>query len=122
MGNVNWASVYDRYRHAVHSASEPYGAAQDEVAGALVLDVRRSEVFKDAPTQLKGASWHDPAQVDTWVDSLPSDRDVVVYCVYGHEVSRATAMRLRASGLRARFLRAGIDGWQAAGRDLETRA
>lgn len=121
MGNIDWAAVYERYQHAVHGASEPYGATQDEVAGALVLDVRRREVFDDAPTQLAGARWHDPAQVVTWADSLPSDRDVIVYCVAGHEVSRATAMRLRASGLRARFLPGGIDGWQAAGRDVETK-
>jgi Fe-Mn family superoxide dismutase len=43
---------------------------------------------------------------------------VVVYCVYGHEVGRATAMRLRARGLDARFLRGGIDGWKTAGRPL----
>jgi Fe-Mn family superoxide dismutase len=43
---------------------------------------------------------------------------VVVYCVHGHEVSRSTAMQLRAAGLRARFLRGGIEGWQAAGLPL----
>ena len=46
---------------------------------------------------------------------LPVDRDVIVYCVYGHEVGRATALRLRAAGVDARYLRGGIDGWQAAG-------
>ena len=49
------------------------------------------------------------------------DREVVVYCVYGHEVGRATALRLRAAGLKARYLRGGIDGWQAAGRPLTAR-
>lgn len=46
---------------------------------------------------------------------LPIDRAVIVYCVYGHEVGRSTAMRLRAAGLNARYLQGGIDGWQAAG-------
>ena len=41
-----------------------------------------------------------------------------VYCVYGHEVSRATAMRLRAAGVKARYLRGGIDSWQSAQRPL----
>jgi Fe-Mn family superoxide dismutase len=49
---------------------------------------------------------------------LPSDREIVVSCVYGHEVGRTTALRLRAAGLNARFLRGGIDGWQAAGLPL----
>jgi Fe-Mn family superoxide dismutase len=43
---------------------------------------------------------------------------VVVYCVHGHEVSRATALRLRSAGVNARYLRGGIDGWRTAGRPL----
>jgi Fe-Mn family superoxide dismutase len=46
---------------------------------------------------------------------------VVVYCVFGHEVGRSTALRLRAAGLNARYLRGGIDGWQAAGRPLANK-
>jgi Fe-Mn family superoxide dismutase len=46
---------------------------------------------------------------------------VVVYCVHGHEVSRATALRLRAAGLDARFLRGGIAAWEAAGLPLQPR-
>jgi len=121
MENIDWANVYERYQLAVHGASEPFGATQDEVAGALVVDVRRAGVVKDAPTRLTGATWRDPATVDSWVGDLPSDQEVVVYCVYGHEVGRATALRLRAAGLRARYLRGGIDGWQAAGRALEPK-
>ena len=41
--------------------------------------------------------------------------------VYGHEVGRSTAMRLRAMGLDARYLRGGFDGWQAAGRPVEAK-
>jgi Fe-Mn family superoxide dismutase len=52
---------------------------------------------------------------------LPADKEIVVYCVYGHEVGRATALRLRGQGLKARFLRGGIDGWQAAGRPVDPK-
>lgn len=121
MENIDWANVYGRYQLAVHGASEPFGATQDEVAGALVVDVRRAGVFEDAETRLPGAAWRDPATVDRWAGDLPVDRDLVVYCVYGHEVGRATALRLRAAGLRARFLRGGFDGWQAAGQPLEPK-
>ena len=121
MANIDWANVYGRYQLAVHGASEPFGATQDEVAGALVVDVRRSGVFEDAETRLPGAAWRDPATVDRWASDLPADRDLVVYCVYGHEVGRATALRLRAAGLRARFLRGGFDGWQAAAKPLEPK-
>ena len=113
MGNIDWAAVYGRYQRAVHAASEPFGAAQDEIADAVLLDVRRAGVFEQAASMLPGARWCDPAAVGRWAAELPADRDVVVYCVYGHEVGRATAMRLRAAGLNARYLRGGIDGWQA---------
>ena len=86
-----------------------------------MLDVRRAGVYAGATSRLPGATWHDPGSVESWASSLPADRDVVVYCVYGHEVGRATALRLRAAGLRARYLQGGIDGWQAAGRSLETK-
>jgi Fe-Mn family superoxide dismutase len=67
---------------------------------------------------LPGARWCDPATVATWAAELPAGREVLVYCVYGHEVSRATALRLRAAGVNARYLRGGIDAWQAAQRPL----
>ncbi len=122
MANIDWAAVYLRYQHAVHSASEGLGAAQDDVAAALLLDVRRAAVFEQADAMLPDAHWCDPAAVATWIGELPADRDVVVYCVYGHEVGRSTAMRLRAAGLQARYLRGGIDGWQAAGRSVVGKA
>jgi len=118
MANIDWAAVYGRYQQAVHAASESFGAAADEIGDALVLDVRRAGVFEQARTMIPGARWCDPAAVSTWATELPTEKDVVVYCVYGHEVGRATAMRLRAAGLNARYLRGGIDGWQAAGRTL----
>ena len=67
---------------------------------------------------IPGARWCDPAAVGTWAADLPSDQCVVVYCVYGHEVSQSTAMRLRAAGIDARYLAGGIDGWIVAGRPV----
>ena len=113
--------MYERYQHAVHAASEPFGATQDEVAGSMLLDVRRAGVFEQATTTIPGAAWFDPAAVDCWAAELPPDRELVVYCVYGHEVGRSTAMRMRAAGLNARYLRGGIDGWQAAGQPVEAK-
>jgi len=121
MDNIHWARVYGRYQQAVYAATEPFGAAQDEVAGSMLLDVRRAGVFDQASAILPGARWFDPAAVDSWAAELPADRELVVYCVYGHEVGRSTAMRLRAAGLNARYLRGGIDGWQAAGRPVEAK-
>jgi len=122
MANIDWAQVYERYQGAVHGASELFGADQDELADAEVLDVRRVGMFEKAEALIPGASWRDPASVDAWAGDVPRDKQIVVYCVYGHEVGRATALRLRARGVEARFLRGGIDGWQAAGRRVEPKA
>lgn len=122
MANIQWTAIYGRYQQAVLVASEPFGASQDQVGDALVLDVRRAGAFDNAGTLIPGARWCDPATVASWASELPAGRELVVYCVYGHEVSRATAMRLQASGLNARFLRGGIDGWQSAGRPLADKS
>jgi Fe-Mn family superoxide dismutase len=118
MDNIDWAAVYARYRQAVHAAADELGAAPDDVQGRLVLDVRRAGVFQEADTMIPGARWSDPADFARWAGELPKDKEVVVYCVYGHEVGRSTALRLRAAGVEARYLRGGIDGWQAGGRPV----
>ncbi len=121
MTNIDWAAVYGRYQQAAHATSETFGANQDDIGDALLLDVRRAGVFEQAGSLIPGARWCDPAAVAAWAGELPADREVVVYCVYGHEVGRVTAMRLRAAGIKARYLRGGIDGWQAAGRPTQAK-
>lgn len=121
MRRIHWAAVYERYQTAVHAASESFGAGHDDLASALVVDVRRAGMFEKADTRIPGAPWRDPAGVGAWASELPTSREVIVYCIYGHEVGRATALRLRAQGIEARYLRGGIDGWQAAGRPLEPK-
>ena len=122
MRHIHWARVYPRYQAAVHSASEPFAASHDDVSGALLLDVRRAGVFDQSASMIPGARWCDPAALASWATELPTDRDVVVYCVYGHEVGRSTAMRLCAAGVKARYLQGGIDGWQAAGQPVQVKA
>ena len=115
MANIDWAGVYERYQAAVHAASEPLGTDASSLAGATLLDVRRQGAFMQAESMIPGARWCDPATVGDWAAALAADESVVVYCVYGHEVGRSTALRLRAAGRNARFLHGGIDGWVAAG-------
>ena len=117
-GSIDWPALYERYQRAVTEASEPFGVDSASMPVGAVIDVRRAAVFEQDGNLIAGATWHDPAAVGQWGRSLPRDKDVVVYCVYGHEVGRATAMRLRAQGVKAWFLRGGIDGWKAAGMPL----
>jgi Fe-Mn family superoxide dismutase len=121
MVNIDWSRLYARYQRTVEQCSEALSASHDDAAKAHLVDVRRAGAFEQADALIEGAEWRDPGQVDAWASQLPADKDVVVYCVYGHEVGRATAMRLRSAGINARFLRGGFDGWKAAGGPLSPK-
>jgi Fe-Mn family superoxide dismutase len=122
MANLDWAGVYRRYQDAVHGASESMGVSADAVGDAELLDVRRAGAFELSDSLIAGARWCDPAHVGNWAAELPADREWVVYCVYGHEVSRAAALRMRAAGLRVRHLEGGIEGWSSEGRPLQVKS
>lgn len=118
MQAIDWAAVYARYQQAVTRASEGLGATADEARHARLVDVRRAGVYQQSDAMAEGAQWRDPALVDAWAAELLGQGPVVVYCVYGREVSRSTAMRLRAAGVEGRFLIGGLDGWGAQGRPV----
>jgi Fe-Mn family superoxide dismutase len=118
MQGIDWAQVYQRYQAAVTHTSDGLGATADEARQARLIDVRRAGVFDQSDVMAHGAEWRDPARVDAWATALGDGAPVVVYCVYGHEVGRATAMRLRAAGVAARFLIGGLDGWRSEGRPV----
>ena len=105
-------------KEEVFAASESFGVDAQALVGALVIDVRRAPAYERANVMIPHARWCDPARVDQWAQELPADSPVVVYCVYGHEVSRSTVLQLRAAGIEARFLQGGIDAWQQAGRPV----
>ena len=88
---------------------------QTQLNGAqppLVIDVRRTPAYRGANSLIAGALRRDPASVAEWSRSLPRARSVVVYCVYGHEVSQNAATALREAGFSAHFLDGGIEeGW-----------
>lgn len=88
---------------------------KSELAGKFILDVRRADDRNDSSEELAGADWKDPAQIAEWADSLPRDRDIVLYCVRGGGISNSVVDALQAKGLKARFIEGGIEGWKAAG-------
>ncbi len=118
MHNIHWDGVHVRYQTAVHAATESMGATADEATDAFVIDVRRAGAFEQASTMLPKARWFDPATVAQWAATMPKDRELVVYCVHGLEISRSTALRLRSTGLNARYLHGGIEGWLATHRSV----
>jgi rhodanese-related sulfurtransferase len=75
----------------------------------LLLDVRREAKFVESPCMLAGALRCKPEDVAAFATSQPP-RDVVVYCVYGHNVSEEAVAELRAAGWNAFVLAGGIEG------------
>ena len=81
----------------------------------LVVDVRKPPAFDADPVMIAAALRRPHDAVDAWAGALPAGRDVVVYCVHGHEVSQGAARALAALGVTARYLEGGIEAWKAAG-------
>ena len=80
----------------------------------LIIDVRKAPAFDRDPSMLPGALRVHPDAIDEWTTPTHS-REVVVYCVHGHEVSQNAARALAARGHRASFLEGGITLWREIG-------
>ena len=77
----------------------------------LILDVRREEKFAASPRIIATAQRCAPEDVAAFAVSAPP-RKVVVYCVYGHNVSAEAVALLRNAGWDALALAGGIEGGQ----------
>jgi len=138
MANLNWQRIAARYRFAIsEGAGEdklfvPYGAPEQEEArisaeelkAALEDDVDHRPVLldlclpKDLPRRtdmLSGATMHAPAALPRWIEELPRDRPIAVYCICGFQVSGTAVTELRRRGYNARALIGGITAWHAIG-------
>lgn len=138
MANLNWERIGARYRMAIgDGAGEdalflPFGAPVDEGARisveelsvALKYDDERRPILldlcqpRDLPRRtdmLAGASMHAPAALSQWVEELPRDRPIAVYCICGFQVSGTAVTELRQRGYDARALAGGITAWDAIG-------
>ena len=138
MANLNWERIGARYRLAIGEAEEedelflPFGApaqeeariSAEELKTALESDDNRRPVLldlclpRDLPRRtdmLAGASMHAPGALSLWVEELPRDRPIAVYCICGFQVSGRAVTELRRRGYDARALVGGITAWHAIG-------
>src|SRR5262249_11001827 len=138
MANLNWQRIGARFRLAIgEGAGEndlflPYGAPAQEAArisaeelkAALAAgDDRRPGLLdlclpRDLPRRadmLAGAIMHAPSALARWVDELPRDRPIAVYCICGFQVSGTAVTELRRRGYDARAVVGGITAWHAIG-------
>ncbi|MBN8916349.1 MAG: superoxide dismutase [Rhizobiales bacterium] len=131
MRNIHWERVGARFRRLAERRSEvPWiepaagddGVAPEDLLGRLdrredllVLDVCLAEDLPKRSDMLPGALLHVSETIADWADALPRDKPIVVYCLYGFQVSGDAVAELRRRGLDARMLRGGIAAWHAIG-------
>jgi Fe-Mn family superoxide dismutase len=138
MANLNWERIGARYRLAIgERAGEdelflPFGApaqheariSAEELKAALEHDDDRRPMLLDLclpvdlprrTDMLAGATMHAPAALPRWIEELPRDRPIAVYCICGFQVSGRTVTELRRRGYDARALVGGITAWHAIG-------
>jgi rhodanese-related sulfurtransferase len=75
----------------------------------LILDVRREAKFTESPRIVCAAVRCAPENVEAFARGQ-NPRDVVAYCVYGHNVSEDAVAHLKQAGWSARLLSGGIEG------------
>jgi Fe-Mn family superoxide dismutase len=139
MANLNWERIGARYHSAVGEESVedtlflPYGSPAQEQARITPEELRAALndddgnnrpvlldvcLPRDVPRRadmLAGATIHAPAALPRWIEELPRDRPIAVYCICGFQVSGKTVTELRQRGYNARALVGGITAWHAIG-------
>jgi Fe-Mn family superoxide dismutase len=138
MANLNWERISARYRLAIGEGADedkfflPYGApaqeeariSAEELKVAFENDVDRRPLLLDLclprdlarrTDMLAGASVHAPGALSRWVEELPRERPIVIYCICGFQVSGTAVTKLRERGYDARALVGGITAWHAIG-------
>ena len=126
MRNIHWPRVEARWeqardRRAPQTANpEPPEITVGELdrllrsGGApMLLDICLPEDVARRRDMIPGARFLRPEEVAPLAPSLPRDRPVVVYCIYGFQVSGEATSALRAQGLDAQRLAGGLAAWRA---------
>lgn len=81
----------------------------------VLLDLCQPRDLPRRTDMLAGATMHAPAALPQWIEELPRDRPIAVYCICGFQVSGTTVNELRKRGYNARALVGGIAAWHAIG-------
>ncbi len=112
----------DTQNPSIHSLEpQAFNARLGRSDMPLVLDVRRQPRFDESPRLLAGAQRCAPEDVAVLAASAPP-REVLVYCVYGHNVSDDAVAQLRAAGWSACAIAGGIEGGQEGVDDTQAIA
>jgi membrane protein DedA with SNARE-associated domain/rhodanese-related sulfurtransferase len=114
---------YNRLRMARITVDELHrliGEGQQPV----IVDLRTSLVRDQDSRFIPNALVVDFAEVDQWLDQVPTDREIIFYCTCPNEAGAArVARKLMDLGYtHVRPLLGGLDAWIAAGYEVENRS
>ena len=104
----------DDGKHSI-SPNDLYARLGSEAA-PIIVDVRRDADFAGADRLVADAFHLSPDSVEQWRTELPSEHQVVTYCVHERQVSQGVATALRLMGVEADFLEGGIAAWTEQGK------
>jgi membrane protein DedA with SNARE-associated domain/rhodanese-related sulfurtransferase len=95
-------------------------AAAEGTPEPYIVDLRHPLDYLPDPRVLPGAVRIGPSELTRRADSIPRDRDIILYCTCpSEETSAKVALQLHRLGItRVRPLRGGFDGWKIAGYPL----
>ena len=94
----------------------------DKGEEVVVVDLRHPLSIEAEPELIPGARWIDPETIEAQSDTLPRDRDIILYCNCPTEATSArAALLLKRHGVqRVRPLVGGLDGWRERGFPIVT--
>lgn len=78
------------------------------------LDVRKPQARLNSGLTIPGAVWRHPFDAANWADEF-EDGQVAIFCVHGHEVSKAVGGYLADKGIDVVLIEGGFESWREAG-------
>lgn len=96
------------------SSLSPVALAALPVGAVTIIDVRKPAARAASGLAIPGAIWRHPFDAANWAYEF-TGKQIVVYCVHGHEVSQAVRGFLADLGIEAVILEGGFEGWRQTG-------
>jgi membrane protein DedA with SNARE-associated domain/rhodanese-related sulfurtransferase len=86
-----------------------------------VFDVRSHGYYSSKAFRVKGSLRLEPNTLLQRTDSLPKEKEIIVYCsCYGEATSLRVARILQRHGFRSSVIKGGLRAWKRGGYPLET--
>lgn len=86
-----------------------------------VFDVRSHGYYSPKAFRIKGSLRLEPNTLLHQTESLPKDKEIIVYCsCYGEATSLRVARTLQQHGFRSSVIQGGLRAWRKGGYPLET--